>query len=524
MVQNTEYRRNINQSILILTVQKDCGKDRDSIEMFRYNKIPYFLGMQAIEQGSSLQFHYDITGRRSLDQLLEYKILDYALLSNILNSFDQACMRSSDYMLNEHDILLDPAYIFAESESPQLFYCYLPGNETDICRQFKQFMEYLLQHLEHKDKRAVQLAYGVYEHVAEEKKALHTVLAEFTAGKIAFDFELSKQKSFASDRQDMQEIKKMTEMTEMTEIKKMTEMKKEAAVTHPLNPRNEKKEMKKETVKTDQLDPPYEKNVWEDKEKADILAHQPTEECPVHAHRPTDACSANGHRSTDACLVHAHRPTDECLDHLHRHKDCPVSLHRQSDVSTQADSEMSAASLSGEKKKGKKTAHRFKTRQKEQKASVQKQTGEKLKDFIRKKIYTDSARRQEEEILFEEEREEETGIRNPTVCFMSAQNGIHKQYIYQFIYQGSDRTRDFDCTKGKKILGSSEAESNICIALPLISRVHAMIEVDETGTYLEDLNSKNGTQVNGELLQYRERRFLKKGDMVSFAGENYRFQ
>ncbi|MCI9122753.1 MAG: FHA domain-containing protein [Eubacterium sp.] len=467
MVQNTEYRRNINQSILILTVQKDCGKDRDSMEMFRYNKIPYFLCMQAIDQGSSLQFHYDITGRRSLDQLLEYKILDYALLSNILNSFDQACMRSSDYMLNEHDILLDPAYIFAESESPQLCYCYLPGNETDICVQFKRFMEYLLQRLDHKDKRAVQFAYGVYEHVAEEKKALHTVLAEFTAGNMAFDFVSVKQKSFVPDQHDTPEKKEIKEIYE------------ETAGTGPI-----------------QIHPPYAKNGYgnnEDQEREDILANRQTEDCPVQAYGQTE--------------------------------DCSICLRRQTDAATQVNSQMSAESIfedQMEKKKAekaKKTAHRSKTRQKEQKESAQKHTGEKLKDFIRKKLYTDSVRRQEEEILFEEEREEETGIRNPTVCLMPAQNGIHKQ----FIYQGADRTRDFPCTKGKKIVGSSEAESNICIALPLISRVHAMIDVDDTGTYLEDLNSKNGTQVNGELLQYRERRLLKKGDIVSFAGENYRF-
>ncbi len=91
------------------------------------------------------------------------------------------------------------------------------------------------------------------------------------------------------------------------------------------------------------------------------------------------------------------------------------------------------------------------------------------------------------------------------------------------MYQGIDRTRDFHCIEGKKILGSSVEESDICIPLPMVSRVHARIEVSPQGTFLEDMNSTNGTQVNGELLKYRERRMLKKGDIISLAGENYSF-
>ena len=36
-------------------------------------------------------------------------------------------------------------------------------------------------------------------------------------------------------------------------------------------------------------------------------------------------------------------------------------------------------------------------------------------------------------------------------------------------------------------------------------------------------NPTNGTHVNGELLQYREKRMLQKGDIISLAGECYSF-
>jgi len=41
--------------------------------------------------------------------------------------------------------------------------------------------------------------------------------------------------------------------------------------------------------------------------------------------------------------------------------------------------------------------------------------------------------------------------------------------------------------------------------------------------YIEDMNSANGTLVNGEILIYKEVRRLKEGDRITFADISYRF-
>jgi len=38
----TEYTRTINKSSLIITPEKDYEEEKESMEMFRYNQIPYF--------------------------------------------------------------------------------------------------------------------------------------------------------------------------------------------------------------------------------------------------------------------------------------------------------------------------------------------------------------------------------------------------------------------------------------------------------------------------------------------------
>jgi pSer/pThr/pTyr-binding forkhead associated (FHA) protein len=61
-----------------------------------------------------------------------------------------------------------------------------------------------------------------------------------------------------------------------------------------------------------------------------------------------------------------------------------------------------------------------------------------------------------------------------------------------------------------------EPSSTVCINDPSVSRGHARITIDEGGTAtLEDLASKNGTQVMGEVI--REATVIKDGDEVEFG-------
>lgn len=56
-----------------------------------------------------------------------------------------------------------------------------------------------------------------------------------------------------------------------------------------------------------------------------------------------------------------------------------------------------------------------------------------------------------------------------------------------------------------------------------VSRVHARIRKEEEGYFLADLNSRNGTSVNGRLLRANEEYQLQDEDEVDFAEARYVF-
>ncbi len=579
-----EYSRKINKSSFILIPENDCREETDSIEMFRYHQIPYFLCMREQKKDTEQQFSYDITGKRSLEQLLEYKKLDYQLFKKIITSFDLACIQTENYMLTEDDILLKPEFVFTQSDTEQIVYCYLPGNKDDICSQFKEFMEYLLKFIDHNDERAVQLAYGVYQKVIEERASLHNVLSN---------------------------TQQLTEQYSINMIQKQEQQYQINAAIDVNGPMNtDSCVSEKSSIRIKQ--PHMEADSKSIKQRPHMEADsRSVKQCPhmeadnkgikQHSHNETDIRGIKQHLNTEtdseSITQCPHMEADSRNDKQHPYMEADSrsimqyprieadsedikqiytrdhirdvrQMHAKQNIELTMKLNMNQNMEDDEKPfrqpfKTKDREERFgsngyfdeqypesslqdkvhenedvyskgtqkKSRQdkKEQQQSpearvqkkekLRKRAAEKLKKLLLKNIYTDRAGYMEEETVFEADTEEEPEIRNPTVCLMPEAESFQNR----FVYQGADRTRDFYCTGTKMIVGSDKEESDIYIPIPMVSRVHARIEMDELGTFLEDMNSTNGTHVNGELLQYHERRMLQRGDIISLAGESYSF-
>ena len=73
------------------------------------------------------------------------------------------------------------------------------------------------------------------------------------------------------------------------------------------------------------------------------------------------------------------------------------------------------------------------------------------------------------------------------------------------------------------VIGKLETACDAVISLPTVSRIHAKIRKKEDAYYLTDMNSRNGTAVNGRLLLPDEEYQLEPEDEVDFAQARYIF-
>lgn len=118
----------------------------------------------------------------------------------------------------------------------------------------------------------------------------------------------------------------------------------------------------------------------------------------------------------------------------------------------------------------------------------------------------------------EDEPEQEQETLHPTICL----SGVLGETKGMLIYEGREDYPDFELEKDSSVIGKNP-RVRLRIERDTISQFHAKIEYFDKNYYIEDLNSTNGTYVNNEILNYKEKKALLPGDVIRFADVKYRF-
>ena len=98
-----------------------------------------------------------------------------------------------------------------------------------------------------------------------------------------------------------------------------------------------------------------------------------------------------------------------------------------------------------------------------------------------------------------------------------------KRKMAKLVYMGEEVKREIYLDKEIYCIGSQN-DTDITIGKETVSRLHARINKSDGVYYIEDLNSRNGTWVNGKLLHYMEKISLRDGDVIAFADERFRYE
>lgn len=156
------YKRELNHSYLILKNENQQALSDYPAKMLFSNSIKGLLPCipRLIDGETSL--YYEITSRQSLSQIYEIKKFNSndlkALFEALLNTI--TCME--DYLLDADLLLLSPNYIYQDFES-SFYFCCFPLEPAPSDKDFTSLTEYLLPKINHEDNNAVLLGYGLYK-------------------------------------------------------------------------------------------------------------------------------------------------------------------------------------------------------------------------------------------------------------------------------------------------------------------------------------------------------------------------
>lgn len=159
------------------------------------------------------------------------------------------------------------------------------------------------------------------------------------------------------------------------------------------------------------------------------------------------------------------------------------------------------------KKKGRKTGvfkRLLSFLQREKKQGTEQETAEEWSDMVwdsyEQQLYESGS---QETVYFADLDKREASVQKP-LCLKSEEGG--RKILL----------RDFPITFGKM-----QGRVTVVLEDRSVSRLHARIEAGEKGLYVRDLNSRNGTCVNGKKLLPNEAEPLREGDQVSFGRERF---
>ncbi|MDO4522695.1 MAG: DUF6382 domain-containing protein [Eubacteriales bacterium] len=172
------YKRDASNNYMVIRPQEQTDAEDYRIHMIAENHPEGLLHFgRKILDGENYYF-YEITSRHSIRQICTKERLDETTLRAIFRGMYQTLQEMKRYLLEADGLVLEPETVYMDVETKQPGFCYLPGYKEDFQSEFRRFTEYLLQQIDPSASEAVLLCYRIYRGAMEENGSIERLLRD----------------------------------------------------------------------------------------------------------------------------------------------------------------------------------------------------------------------------------------------------------------------------------------------------------------------------------------------------------
>ena len=507
-----EYKRDVSHNYLILREEEKVNTASYQVRMLTGNVIPSILKCRLQGLDGNLLFYYDITSRQSLASFYEQRKFHRKDLHMLFCGFIRVMEEMAEFLMNTDQLLLCPEYIFLDIEKREVKFCCLPDYHHPIQEQFRELTEYLLPRLDHEDSQAVSMGYGVY------RKAMET----------GFQLEHIKEAIYQN-----------REATGKNDNKESAQKQEQKLTGNNLDGvDNFGEEIQKKTdvsqlLKTDMEDKTSKRT---DKKKEDSVSHKSANEwtaallCVSTAavmiillilrylgYLPGIPAEAifGGAIILLALAAFLSWTAEKKKQKKQMSAEWRQKVQRELADTKESDDKKKRAERNSENLYEADISQRKMSEWGEEKYKMSEWTGETGANRLEnsQNVYRETVQQNEN---YETEKTENYG---ETVVLSAGQTEGPASLVSR--EPGELATIYLD--RDLMVIGKMENAADAVISLPTVSRIHAKIRKVDEEYYLSDLNSRNGTSVNGRLLKTGEEYKLQDEDQVEFAQARYIF-
>lgn len=160
-----EYRKEGMQNFLVLPCEKNVTEGYESMLM-QYHTVPYMVPYEVREVNGICEIYYRLQYRTTLQAVMGHLPLNMSRLFHMFDSIVGALEMAEEYMFDEESILWNPEFIFIEADTGRLQFCSYPDNR-DFHYSLKQLLTEFIQRADKKDDTAVMYILQFYNLVTE---------------------------------------------------------------------------------------------------------------------------------------------------------------------------------------------------------------------------------------------------------------------------------------------------------------------------------------------------------------------
>lgn len=169
------YRREMKRNYLIVEPESGGGPGYEA-RMLVNNSIEGLLQFHIKYMDEHQLYYYEITSMQPLGRLLESRFITREEICQLLVQLHVALMRMEEYFLSEDGLMLEPEYIYVKPEWFGIGLCLVPGRTGDFPTQLSRLLQYLMKKVDHRDKECVMLAYGLYQESQKDNYGIEDLM------------------------------------------------------------------------------------------------------------------------------------------------------------------------------------------------------------------------------------------------------------------------------------------------------------------------------------------------------------
>ena len=508
-----EYKRDVSHNYLILREEEKVNTASYQVRMLTGNVIPSILKCRLQGLDGNLLFYYDITSRQSLASFYEQRKFHRKDLHMLFCGFIRVMEEMAEFLMNTDQLLLCPEYIFLDIEKREVKFCCLPDYHHPIQEQFRELTEYLLPRLDHEDSQAVSMGYGVY------RKAMETGFQlEHIKEAIYQNREVTRKNDNKDSAQKQGQKPPENNLDGADNFGEKIQEK--ADVSHLLKTDVENKTSKrKKDKKKEESDFQKSSNEWTGallcvSTAAVLIIFLILRYLGYLPGIPAEAIFG-GAIILLVLAAFLSWTAEKKKQKKQMSAEWRQKVKRELDDTYESSSEKRRTERSSEDLYEADSVQEKMPEWGDIKYKMPERTGETGTNRLEnsQNVYRETVQQNEN---YETEKTENYG---ETVVLSAGQTEGPASLVSR--EPGELATIYLD--RDLMVIGKMENAADAVISLPTVSRIHAKIRKVDEEYYLSDLNSRNGTSVNGRLLKTGEEYQLQDEDQVEFAQARYIF-